>query len=320
MSWASATSPSSANVRPRADGGDSERGRDRSVDAVGAAVCEHTRGRGEHRPEGLELAHRQRRGHQERGVGGERVGERADDVGLAEPVAEDRADRGGRAGVGLTPARQPGRLRGSRRLKASRIAAQHGVDDAGRVLPAAVRVDEDLARLRVTGEPLAQRLGGREVADADDELGRRVLAQQQVVVGDRGRAAARAGERVGEQRVAGVRGERGDRRGQPGVVAARDDHASERPLDQLGERDRRAARIADAHPRPAAGTAPLRRSDRTVGHERLAQGPVEMHGAGTARVAGDGVRAGGQRANPVLVAGRRDRRPRRTTARHRRRS
>ena len=44
MSWASATSPISSTVGPRAGGGDAERGRDGAVDPVGAAVGEHARG------------------------------------------------------------------------------------------------------------------------------------------------------------------------------------------------------------------------------------------------------------------------------------
>ena len=80
-------------------------------------------------------------------------------------------------------------------------------DDGVGVVPRAVGIDRDLGRLE-SGQPRAQRLGGRQIAGPDHELrlmsGREPrVAKQQVVMRDRGRPASRARQRVGEQRDPG---------------------------------------------------------------------------------------------------------------------
>ena len=106
--------------------------------------------------------------------------------------------------------------------------------DGGGVLPRALGVDRDLDRAAPgqTGEPGAQRLGGRQIADADDELrdapcGEPGVAEEQVVARHRRRSVPRAGEWVGEQGVPGALGEPGDRRAEIAItlVAPRDDDA-----------------------------------------------------------------------------------------------
>ena len=74
------------------------------------------------------------------------------------------------------------------------------------------------------GQPAAQRLGGRQIADPEHEpgavgVGERRVAQQQVVVGDRRSAAPGAGQRVGKDRDADAGGERGQPRWIRGVPA-----------------------------------------------------------------------------------------------------
>ena len=80
-------------------------------------------------------------------------------------------------------------------------------------------------------------LRGRQVADPQHEVGRvRArpvgVAQQRVVVRDGGGAAARAGQRIGQQRDRRPLGERGERRAEPAVAldATGDQH---RPLPCL---------------------------------------------------------------------------------------
>ena len=89
---------------------------------------------------------------------------------------------------------------------------------------------------REAGKPGAQRFGGRQVADANDDVGlvisrEALVAKQRVIVGDRRVAAAGARQGIGEQGIAGGAGELRDRRGRPSVLAPGDDHAAGRAVD-----------------------------------------------------------------------------------------
>src|SRR5438094_331744 len=82
-----------------------------------------------------------------------------------------------------------------------RAAGEDGADGAGGVLPGALGVERHLQRVVEPVQPGAQRLGGGEVADPDHQLGPVLLgpagvAEQRIVVRDRGGAAAGAGQRV----------------------------------------------------------------------------------------------------------------------------
>ena len=219
-SWASATSPSSSDHRPARGGGDAERGRDRAVDPVGAAVGEHARrrrrGAGKNvstSRTGIEEAASERR----RLRAGARRARRATRGSLspaAPSIARDRrARRRGRRAASARARRGRGgggrRSRRAPRASAAGRRASDRRDRAGRVLPGALGVERDLQRVVEPVQPLAQRLGGRQVADAERRgpgacaAAQAGVAQQRVVVGDRRRAAARAGQRVGEQRDAG---------------------------------------------------------------------------------------------------------------------
>ena len=150
------------------------------------------------------------------------------------------------------------------------------------------------------------------------------VAQQRVVVRDRGGAAARAGQRLGEQRDRGAVGERGERGAEPRVAlgAPGDQHARAGALELGGEPSttpgaarRGATRARD--PRPPAGAPAAARllvGQRLVEHERLAQREVQVHRAGAAVERGP-ERAAGELAQPAhpLRRGRRGRRPRGTT-------
>ena len=131
-------------------------------------------------------------------------------------------------------------------------------------------------------------------------------------MGDRGPAAARARQRVGEQRPTGRRAElrRGlGRRLAPGrlaLVTSGDDHPSARSGDELAQ-DAEALRRAGLsrraqhvwrRVRAAAGVG----RQRLVDDERLAQREVEMDDAG-ATLEGGPVGATGERANPAQPLG-----------------
>jgi hypothetical protein len=124
-------------------------------------------------------------------------------------------------------------------------------------------------------------------------VGRRPVgvAQERVVVRDRGRAAAGARQRVREQRQPGLVGERRERRAE-GRVALRapgDDQGARVLLELGGEavEQRRRGRRADPRARdpraPAGASAPARlvRRQGRAGHERLTQHEVQVHGAGS---------------------------------------
>ena len=162
--------------RPARGGGDAERGRDRAVDAVRAAVGEHAERGRRAREERLDVADRHRRGDHERRVVGQRRAELGGDARLAQ-VAEHRGDRRRRP-CGRRRARRRARSRSLRRLGASgvergarvggRRSCRRSPRGPARPLSGSKR---DLERVEA-GEPGAQRLGGGEVADAQHEVGR----------------------------------------------------------------------------------------------------------------------------------------------------
>ena len=316
MSWAKATSPSSATTGPALTAAMPKRRRERPVDAVGAAVGEHARSVVADRPEGLELAHRPSRRRRARSPArAARAASVRATFGSLSSVAERRRrrpPRRARRRRARRPAR-PGRRRRARVSSRGSARSTVSTTDAGSCqLPCgSTRIWRAPREAR---EPFAQRLGGRQVADADHELGlvrarEALVAQQQVVVGDRRRAAARARERVGEQRIAGAAA---PAPGSPGARPASSRPATitprRAPADERGERrPARGAGRGQRDPWASAGAPGASRgASRPVPYERLAQPPVEVHRAGSRRRSRRD-RAAGQRAHPVLALGRRAR-------------
>ena len=265
MSCASATSPISSTVSPRTGRGHAERGRDRPVDPVRAAVGEHAERRLAGREERLDVADRHRGGDDERRLGRQQRAELGRHARLVQPRRPDHLGDRPRGGpVGRRASRRARRCpcacaaacpRAPRASRAGRRRRSCATTPAG-----SCQADSGSNATCSASSPAShvpQRLGGRQVADAQDEV-RRVrgrplgIAQQRVVVRDRGRPAAGAGDRLGQQRRARALGERGERRGQARVALrpAGDD-------DQL-----RAASAARPRGLPAAGRTPSRSEQR----------------------------------------------------------
>ena len=104
----------------------------------------------------------------------------------------------------------------------ARVGGDDRADRAGGVLPGGLGVEADLqrverrpARCAAAWRWAGRRRAGRGPACADAATSG---AQQRVVVRDRGRPAARARQRVGQQRDARAVGERGERRAEPRVA------------------------------------------------------------------------------------------------------
>ena len=170
------------------------------------------------------------------------------------------------------------------------------------------------------GQPRAQRLGGRQLAGPEHELRRELLgelrvAQQQVVVGDRGRAASRARQRVGEQRDPGPRGKaRQLRRRVRGRGPAGDDHDPRRTGGVPAGRRGGPGAVEDHVGRPAGAAGVVlgeRGSASSTSGSR--SGKLRWTGPGgpPARSSRPGTRASGSTAG--RRAWPRGRRPRRTT-------
>ena len=232
----------------------------------------------------------------------------ASSASRAAPSASSQRSRARRSLRALDPRRPAGGELG-------RVGAQDRRRAAGRLVPAAARVDDDLVGARV-GEPGAQRLAGRHLAEAQDQVGATALAealvaQQQVVGRDDVRAvvgaAAKLRGRLGEDREAGGLGEVGERLAQLGVeLAAGDDHAG----DRLARCARRPPRAGSSEGSRSIGVtavsgrrfAPLERErvgggDRALDRhrrQRLAPGEVEVDRA-----------RGGARRGPRRRRGRR---------------
>ena len=187
------------------------------------------------------------------------------------------------------------------------------------------------------GQPLAQRLAGRHLAEAEHQVGRQRVgprAGDRLVGADHQRAVvgaeAQLRGRLGEDREAGGAREPRDRRRRARVAQPAGERSRRgASLDPLGERRDERARAGGAG---AGGTVvsgrpssrPSRASGRVggdvararLGAERVAPGDVEVHRPG-ARVAGRGPEgAAGDRAEVQQARRRRRRgcRPRRTSA------
>ena len=175
------------------------------------------------------------------------------------------------AGVGGAPGVQPvGAAAGvgaaSLRVRAASVASTVCSEAAGSWV-ARAGPGRAARRLGEGVEPGAQGLGGRQVAEPEDEVGasprREVLdAQQRVVVGDRRPAAAPGAERVGEQRPAG--GSRRRRRPQGGVRTPGHDEGGARRARRRQRSPGRAATWSGVErsiqgrppPRPGCGSSP----------------------------------------------------------------
>ena len=233
----------SSTTGPLAGGRDAERGRDRAVDPVGAAVGEHAR-RVVAAPArsvstsrtGIEEAttsvapRRQRARRARRATRGSR------ELRRAEHPSRSPARRAGRRAPGREPRLARGRRRRPRAPRASR-AGSAAIDVAtrrGRVLPRALGVERDLD---APSSPASQVRSGLEVGrspDAQHELGR---------VG-RGEARRRAAARRSARRRPG-RGGR-PRAGRRAADSRRRPRTRSRGARAAGRRARRARRRAPA--------------------------------------------------------------------------
>ena len=139
--------------------------------------------------------------------------------------------------------RPPARRSASAPARDARVGPHDRLRLVRGLVPAERRVDDDLPQLRKRGEPAAKRLAGRQVAEADHQLGRQLRGPQ---AGDRvvrphdqlavvGSEAKLRG-RLGEDRVARPLGQGGDRPGEPLVeLAAGHDQPPGRSRHPLGE-------------------------------------------------------------------------------------
>ena len=128
-------------------------------------------------------------------------------------------------------ASQPGSAAAGRRARADRRGSPSRPRRPG---PASRRGGRRATAAPVeAGEPAAQRLRGRQVADADHDLGRCASAKARRPAAGRSgrprRAAACARQRVREQRIAGGRPPGPGSRARGRHRRARDDHAAARP-------------------------------------------------------------------------------------------
>ena len=156
MSWASATSPMSSDDRAAGRGGDAERGGDRAVDAVGAAVGEHARravgarrGReSRRRGSGIEEATNSVASGRQR-LGPSRAASGSDRASVAERRRSRAAARRRRPSVHAV-SHAASRGRGRRRpasasSAATRVAADRAsLTHRGGILPGALGVEREL--------------------------------------------------------------------------------------------------------------------------------------------------------------------------------
>ena len=162
--------------RPVGHRGRAERARHGAVDAVRAAVAEHARRVGAHGDVRLDVAHRHRRRDEQRGRRGQACPELAGDARLGQLLSQHLVDRARGALVGVAPSGEPGGVRGRRVARGGgerrlRVGGQQHVQRARRVVPGRLRVERELRHAGIEpAEPGAQRLRGREVAAAHDEV------------------------------------------------------------------------------------------------------------------------------------------------------
>ena len=259
--------------------------RDRAVDPVGAAVGEHGRRRFRwpaRTPRRRGSASRRRRTASRR-PGGTRPS-RAATSGSESSSPSAAAIASTAVVVGGPPCRQPARLDvEALRLREGAPRAACPTTPAGSC-HAAVRVERDLRSVRKRRQPAAQRLGRRQIADPEDELGavvvgERRVAQQQVVVGDRAlrRAGRRtAGRRARESRRRAAYPARPSGSGvpAPATISRRPDGCGPGRSPARGGRRR-----LDDHVRLAVAARRGVRGQGLVEDERLAQREVEVDGA-----------------------------------------
>ena len=243
--------------------------------------------------ERLDVADRHRGGDEQRRLGAAARAQLARDARLGQLVAERRRDRAGgaarrprasAASQPRSPACAVARRERARAPRAGRRRRERSTTPR-RVLPGALGVERDLRSAVERREPRAQRLGGRQVADAQHELGalrggEAGVAQQRVVVGDRGRR--RGARRTAGRRAAGSRAARGERARRPRRAPA---SRSSRPATITpcaGATARSSPRGSAAGARRAAARRPTAARRRApapgssagsgaVEHERLAQ-------------------------------------------------
>ena len=213
MSWASATSPISSTTGPSAAAAAPN-----AVETVPsiplAPRLESTRGAsladGEER---LDVADRHRGGDEQRRVGRQPLAQARGDQRLGQLVAERRVDRARRR---RRRRRASARASPGRRRMLAGVSVEQRAGSPRRACPttasgscqAPLGIERDLRRRPPA--PASQARSGLEVGRSPTRItnsgrcavGEARVAQQQVVVGDRGRSAARAGQRVGEQRDA----------------------------------------------------------------------------------------------------------------------
>ncbi len=184
--------------RAGARGGHAERGRDGAVDPVRAAVGEHSRRGLGGREEQLDVTDRHRGSDEQGRVGRQPFADPGGDKRLGQLLAERLVDRPAGDVVGGAPAGEPvGVLRPVRRARCEqvgrarsqrreRIAAVDRGQRAGGSWYAPSGSSASCSTSASDGEPVAQRLGGRQIADANHEVGphrdgEAIVAQQQVV-------------------------------------------------------------------------------------------------------------------------------------------
>ena len=293
-SWASATSPISSTTGPSPAAA-----APKAVETVPsmplAPRLESTRGGSvARRPEGLDVAHRHRGGDEQRRLvrAAARRARRRPRGSLrpsSPSTPSDRLARRARRRC-ASVASQSGSARGAsppapaRRSVGGRVAAASDVATSTRrrVLPGALGVERDLRHVVEPREPRAQRLGRRQVADAQHEVGRD--ARPRTPRRAAARRSGRSRRRRGARRTAGRRAAASRRprrtRPRPRPSAAR--RARARPATTTPRRRVARAALERSSQRAASGRAP-RRAARGARTARPSARPVSSSGSGSSR-------------------------------------
>ena len=293
-SCASATSPISSTVGPRAAAADAERGRDRPVDPVRAAVGEHPERRLAGREERLDVADRHRGGDDERRLGRQQRAELGGDARLVQPRRPDApGDRPRRRAVGGVPAVEPARVLA---LARQRLGQRRRASCAGRRRRSSPTTPAGSCQADSGSKRDLQRVQPRQprAAAAWRSAGRRRAARGRARARrPSGRAAARrsarsppgrGGRRTAARPAAGRRrARRRRRRRRPGAGRARRGRrrrspsgaprsSSSRPSSSRGAASRSVrGRVTHGRPPSRPGDELGVRHAVAVGHERLAE-------------------------------------------------
>ena len=263
MSWARATSPISRTTGP-APAAATPNALEIVPSMPLAPRLDRTRGAvGARRPEALDVADRHRRGHEQRRPRG-RASAPSDRATAGSLSSSPRTSSSARPPGRRPPASAASQAAGAGAGRAAPSTARGSPwtqldDDVVGVLPGAVGRDRDLTRAVVRGQPGAQGLRGRQVADADHELGLRGRSRVRAAGRRSGRSPpARGGRRKAGRRAGGSPAGRrrpGSRRLSP--ASTRPATITARPR-RAARAVRRAARAARAPPRGArrAGRPP----------------------------------------------------------------